>query len=191
MTGEMLKRRFETYPGTSESQLAAKGELESFCKEVEAGIIPERGICLYGDTDQGKSGLLQATVNRILSMPNPPGIVFVDCSDLNSYSDRRIDVQYAVSLAKIVVLDDFEKGLDSPDVFKESHDSQWIKSLFRRADREREFTVMASTNYPIEAHRERFGAALTRREGALMHWIKVEGSGHLSPRAEEVPYWAE
>jgi DNA replication protein DnaC len=189
MTGSMLERTFETAPVNTDSQRGAKSELEMFCENVERGIVDERGVCLFGDPGGLKSGLLLAMTNRILGMANPPGIVFVDCSDLQGYHDRGFDVKYAVFLAKIVVLDDFEKGLDDPDLFNESDDSQWIKSVFRRAERERCYTVFASTNSSIEEHKARFGTALASRLGGLMHWIQVLGKD-ARPDAYEVPYWA-
>lgn len=189
MIGEMRNQRFETYPGTTSTQLTAKAELEVFCENVENGEIPKRGVCIYGECGSGKSGLLKATANRILDMSRPPGIVFIDCSDLPGYIERGMDIKYAAQLASIIILDDFEKGMDRPDVFKESELSKWIRGFIRRTEREQAVVVLASTNYSIKMHRERFGSAWASRLGSIMHWLPVE-SEDLRRKADEIPYWA-
>lgn len=195
----MWERTFDTFPVEHESQAHALHLARLFVDKFPGpkGERMRRGLMLWGQPGRGKSGIMQALVQAILSKPKLYRVLYLPCAEIEAVN-QRIDVLQAIFEAHLVVFDDIEKGLDAPGTKYHTPSHKLIKTAINRIDRNKRPVVCVTSNYPLDSkskdhpcHKQRWPAIASRLSGMVVE-CPIDGSDKRPDiEQHELKWWAE
>lgn len=186
----MWEHRLETYPAVTDSQKHALDVVTRFAQAFPgtADQPIRKGVYLHGLPGGGKSGLMQGLVQAILEKPRVYRVLYIPCIDIDRLR-QSIDLEFAAREARLVVLDDIEKGMCEPGRFPTPGDGI-IRRIIHGADRHRRPIVCVTSNMSIAQHAKDSKSFGSRLAG-LTHEIHVIGPDMRAEAHEnELAYWA-